>query len=159
MNRTFSLTLVFVALASVTVTLAQGDPAAVARRYVEAVNSGNVTAIVALFTDDATVAHGRVCTPPCVADPAAVRRQYEQDVANAVKLTIIDTRVSGNTVALRMELFVTAMRAAGVERIIGTDTIEVRGDKIASLRFAPDLNDPQTTKFREWTRTQTQPPR
>jgi hypothetical protein len=159
MNRTFSLTLVFVALASVTVTLAQGDPAAVARRYVEAVNSGNVTAIVALFTDDATVAHGRVCTPPCVADPAAVRRQYEQDVANAVKLTIIDTRVSGNTVALRMELFVTARRAVGVERIIGTDTIEVRGDKIASLRFAPDLNDPQTTKFREWTRTQTQPPR
>ncbi len=141
-----------------TSTLGQ-DPGAVARRYVEAVNRGDVTAIVALFTDDATVAHGRVCTPPCVADPAAVRRQYEQDVANGVKLTIVDTHVSGHTVALRVELFVTAMRAAGVERIIGTDTIEVRGDKIASLRFAPDLNDPQTAKFREWTRIQSQPPR
>jgi len=139
-------------------TLAQ-DPGAVARRYVEAVNRGDVTAIVALFTDDATVAHGRVCTPPCVADPAAVRRQYEQDVANGVKLTIVDSQVSGNTVAIRMELVAIPMRAAGVDRIVGTDTIEVRGDKIASLRFAPDLNDPETAKFREWTRTQNQPPR
>jgi hypothetical protein len=158
MNLTFVLTALFFVLTPITMALAQGDPAAVARRYVEAVNSGNVTSIVALFTDDATVAHGRVCTPPCVADPAAVRRQYEQDVANRVKLTIVDTEVSGNTVALRMELFVNAMRAAGVDRIIGTDTIEVRGDKISSLRFAPDLNDLQTAKFREWTRT-TQPPR
>lgn len=159
MNPAFVLTALLFALSPITIALAQGDPVAVARRYVEAVNSGNVTAIVVLFTDDATVAHGRVCTPPCVGDPAAVRRQYEQDVANGVKLTIIDTQVSGHTVALRMELFATAMRAAGVERIIGTDTIEVRGDKIASLRFSPDPNDPQTAKFREWARTQTQPPR
>ena len=159
MNPTFVLTALLFALSPITIALAQGDPAAVARRYVEAVNSGNVVAIVDLFTHDATVAHGRVCTPPCVRDPAAVRRQYEQDVANGVKLTIIDPDVSGNTVALRMELFATAMRDAGVERIIGTDTIEVRGDKITSLRFAPDLNDPQTAKFREWTRMQTQPPR
>src|SRR5713101_3962909 len=142
-----------------TLTLAQGDPGAVARRYVEAVNRGDVTAIVVPFTDDATVAHGRVCTPPCVADPAAVRRQYEQDVANGVKLTIVDSQVSGNTVAIRMELVSIPMRAAGVDRIVGTDTIEVRGDKITSLRFAPDLNDSQTAKFREWTRTQSQPPR
>jgi hypothetical protein len=137
----------------------QPDPAGVARRYVENVNRGDVTAIVALFTDDATVAHGRVCTPPCVGDPVAVRRQYEQDVANGVKLTIVDTQVSGNTVAIRMELVATAMRAAGVDRIIGTDTIEVRGDKIAYLRFAPDLSDPQTVKFRDWTRTRSEPSR
>jgi ketosteroid isomerase-like protein len=155
----FAVAVSWCVVALSTLALAQGDPAAVARRYVEAVNGGNVTTIVTLFTDDATVAHGRVCTPPCVGDPAAVRRQYEQDVANGVKLTIVDLQVSGNTVALRMELFATAMRAAHVERIIGTDTIEVRGEKIASLRFAPDLNDPQTAKFREWTRTQTQPPR
>jgi len=160
MNRaSLAMAVSWCLVALTTVALAQGDPAPIARRYVEAVNSGDVTAIVTLFTNDATVAHGRVCTPPCVADPAAVRRQYEQDVSNGVKLTILDMQVSGNTVALRMELFATAMRAAGVERIIGTDTIEVRGDKIASLRFAPDLNDAQTAKFREWTRTQTQSPR
>src|SRR6266404_3642612 len=147
MTSTFFLTALLFALAPFTLALAQGDPAEVARRYVDAVNRGDVIAIVTLFTDDATVAHGRVCTPPCVADPAAVRRQYEQDVANGVKLTIVDSQVSGHTVALRGELFVTAMRAAGVDRIVGTDTIEVRGDKIASLRFAPDLNDPQTAKF------------
>jgi SnoaL-like domain len=95
MNPTFALTVALLfALSPITIALAQGDPAAVAQRYVEAVNSGNVTAIAALFTDDALVAHGRVCTPPCVGDPAAVRRQYEQDVANGVKLTIVDTHIS-----------------------------------------------------------------
>src|SRR5882762_11479779 len=113
MNRSFLLA-VFLSCGTVAGSisaLAQGDPVAVARRYVEAVNSGDVTAIVALFTDDATVAHGRVCTPPCVADPLAVRRQYEQDVANGVKLTIVDSQVSGNTVAIRMELVAIPMRA------------------------------------------------
>ena len=159
MNRTVFLTALLSALALSSLALAQSGPAAVARRYVEAVNSGDVTTIVSLFTDDATVAHGRVCTPPCVGDLAAVRRQYEQDVANGVKLRIVDSQVSGNSVALRLELVATAMRAAGVDRIVGTDTIEVRGDKIASLRWAPDMNDPQTAKFREWARTQGQPPR
>jgi len=161
MNRSFLLA-VFLSCSTVAGSIsavAQGDPLSGARRYVEAVNSGEVTAIVALFTDDATVAHGRICTPPCVGDLGAVRRQYEQDVANAIKLTIVDSQVSGNTVSIRIELRGIAMRAAGVDRIVGTDTIEVRGDKIASLRFAADGNDPQTAKFREWVRTQSQPPR
>src|SRR3989442_11044222 len=158
MNRSF-LFAVLLSCGAVTSALAQGDPLSAARRYVDTVNRGDVTEIVALFTDDATVAHGRVCTPPCVGDLAAVRRQYEQDVANGVKLRIVDSQVSGDSVALRLELVATAMRAAGVDRIVGTDTIEVRGDKIASLRWAPDMNDPQTAKFREWARTQGQPPR
>src|SRR2546425_2767552 len=158
MNRSF-LFAVLLSCGAVASALAQGDPLSAARRYVDAVNRGDVTEIVALFTDDATVAHGRVCTPPCVGDLAAVRRQYEQDVANAVKLTIIDSQVSGNTVSIRIELRGIPMRAAGVERIVGTDVIEVRGDKIASLRYTSDVNDSQTAKFREWVRTQTQPPR
>ena len=156
MNRSFLLAVLF-SCGAVASALAQGDPLSVARRYVDAVNHGDVTQIVALFTNDATVAHGRVCTPPCVGDLAAVRRQYEQDVANGVKLTIVGSQVSGNTVSIRIELRGTAMPAAGVDRIVGTDTIEVRGDKIAALRFMADLNDLETAKFREWTRTQSQP--
>jgi hypothetical protein len=76
-----------------------------------------------------------------------------------VKLTIVDSQVSENTVSIRIELRGTPMRAAGVDRIVGTDTIEVRGDKIAALRFMADVTDPQTAKFREWVRTQSQPPR
>ncbi len=161
MNRSFLLA-VFLSCGTVAGSisaLAQGDPLSAARRYVEAVNSGDVTAIVALFTDDATVAHGRICTPPCVGDLGAVRRQYEQDVASAIKLTIVDSQVSGNTVSIRIELRGIPMRAAGVDRIVGTDVIEVRGDKIASLRYTSDVTDPQTAKFREWVRTQSQPPR
>jgi hypothetical protein len=158
MNRSF-LFAVLLSCGAVAPALAQGDPLSAARRYVDAVNHGDVTEIVALFTDDATVAHGRVCTPPCVGDLAAVRRQYEQDVANAVQLTIVDSQVSENTVSIRIELRGTPMRAAGVDRIVGTDTIEVRGDKIAALRFMADVSDPQTAKFREWVRTQSQPPR
>src|SRR2546428_4380833 len=126
MNRPFLLALLLSCgtVAASTSVLAQGDPLSVARRYVDAVNRGDVTEIVALFTDDATVAHGRVCTPPCVGDLAAVRRQYEQDVANAVKLTIIDSQISENTVSIRIELRGTPMRAADVDRIVGTDTIE-----------------------------------
>ena len=76
-----------------------------------------------------------------------------------MKLTIIDSQISENTISIRIELKGTPMRAAGVDRIVGTDTIEVRGDKIAALRFMPDMTDPQTARFREWVRTQGQPPR
>ena len=158
MNRS-SLLAALLFCGVVTSALAEGDPLSVARHYVEAVNRGDVTEIVALFTDDATVAHGRVCTPPCVGDLAAVRRQYEQDVANAVKLTIVDSKVSGSTVSIRIELRATSIRTAGVDRIVGTDTIEVRENKISALRFMVDSNDPQTVKFREWVRMQSQPPR
>jgi len=155
MNKSFLLAVLLAcgAVAASTSVLAQGDPLSAARRYVDAVNRGDVTEIVALFTDDATVSHGRICTPPCVGDLGAVRRQYEQDVASAVQLTIVDSQVSGNTVSIRIELRGIPMRAAGVDRIVGTDTIEVRGDKIASLRYTSDVNDPQTAKYREWVRT------
>src|SRR5256712_11336234 len=142
MNRSF-LFAVLLSCGAVASALAQGDPLSAARRYVDAVNRGDVKEIVALFTDDATVAHGRICTPPCVGDLGAVRRQYEQDVASAVKLTIVDSQVSGNTVSIRIELRGIPMRAAGVERIVGTDIIEVRRDKIASLRYMPDVPPPR----------------
>ena len=59
MNRPFLLALLLSCgtVAASTSVLAQGDPLSAARRYVDAVNRGDVTEIVALFTDEATVAH------------------------------------------------------------------------------------------------------
>ena len=67
--RTFALSCSILIAASV--ALAQFDPAAVARRYVETLNGGDVPAAVALFAADATVVHGRICTPGCIGHPAA----------------------------------------------------------------------------------------
>jgi hypothetical protein len=45
-----------------------------------------------------------------------------------------------------------------VERITGTETITVRGDKIASLQLVPNASDPQTARFLDWARAQATPP-
>jgi ketosteroid isomerase-like protein len=71
-----------------------------------------------------------------------------------VQVTSVSRQVSGATATGRIEVRANSVRAAGVERIIATDTLEVRGSKFARVRTALDTSDPQTAAFIAFRRQQ-----
>jgi hypothetical protein len=124
-----------------------GAPAAVFTRYVDAYNRGDVDGVVTLFADDASILHG-MCTAasPCTTR-AAIRAQTERDIAGHIRLSTGDVNVAGDTLTLREEIRNDAIRAAGLERIVGNTSFQVRGDQIVSVVFQRDVDDPQTSAF------------
>jgi ketosteroid isomerase-like protein len=143
-------------LAAAPVALAQSEPAALVKQYVEAINRGDAAGVVALLADDAVfdVPVGLCAAAPCVGRDT-IQKQFESLVASKLHLTILQAYVSGNVVTIRAELREDTAKKAGVERTIGWGIYETKGDKIAYVRGAiPDRSDPQTVRFFEWLRTQ-----
>jgi len=128
---------------------AADDPATVVQRFIAARNRGDVAATLALVTDDIRFVGGPDCTPatPCVG-VAALRTDIEGFIAAHVQVTIVGVpQVSGTTVHVRIEARGDPFRAAGVERVVETETAEVRNGKVASLISSPDTSDAQTARF------------
>jgi hypothetical protein len=110
---------------------------------------------MALYTDEPVYEGVGTCrAAPCVGW-AAVRREIERQVADNARITLLSAEVAGNTVTGRWQADATRIRLAGVERIVGSDTIEVGGDKIATNRVVYDATDPQTAILIDWLETQT----
>jgi limonene-1,2-epoxide hydrolase len=143
-------------LAAAPVALAQSDPEALVKKYVEALHRGDVAGALALLADDAVydVPGGLCAAAPCVGK-ATIQQELESRVADKFHFTMLKTYVSGNVVTGRFELRSDTVKKAGVERIIGWGIFEVKGEKIAYLRGAiPDRSDAETARFAEWQRTQ-----
>jgi LPXTG-motif cell wall-anchored protein len=137
--------LAFALTAFSSMALAQADPGALYRQWLEAQNRGDVEAQLALLTDDAVLdSQGTPCTP-CVGKDA-IRRELERRAGASVADTIVDQQVSGNTATTRFENRGALAAAAGVERLIRITTVEVRGDRIAVVRGRLDTGDPQTAR-------------
>lgn len=137
-------------LATAAPLAAQVDPVALDRASVEALNRGDVAAAVALFTDDVVLQAGARCgQTPCVGKDA-VRQEMEREVAQHLHLTHSVIQVSGLTVLAGDEIREDDTQVPGpdpIERLVVKTTIEVRGDKIASIRSMPDPSDNQTARF------------
>ena len=129
------------------VTLLESAPP-VYQRLVSALNHGDLEGALALVTDDAFLVGTFVCPPPdgC-AGKAAVRRDFEAEIADRVQITPASVQVSGDTIALRLEYRADSVRAAGAERIIILGTVELRGGQISRGVFQPDPTDAQTAAF------------
>jgi ketosteroid isomerase-like protein len=139
-------------LAASTVALAQSDPAALLKKYVEAINRGDAAGVVALLAGDAVfdVPGGLCAAAPCVGK-ATIQKEFESLMADKLHGTILKTYVSGDVVTIRAELRSDTRKKAGVERTIGWGIYEMKGDKIVYLRGGiPDRSDPQTARFLEW---------
>jgi len=127
-----------------TPTPGQVDPVTLGQQWLDALNAGNLDAAMAFFTDDAVFQGSRGClAAPCVGT-AAVRAEFATFVADHLRVTVISSQVSGNTVTGKVEAASDTIRAAGVERIVLSYTVEWRGDKIASNRLVLDASDAQT---------------
>jgi hypothetical protein len=138
----------FAATASAqTPTPGQVDLVARGQQWLDALNAGNLDAAMAFMTDDAVwEGTGGCLAAPCVGT-AAVRAEFATFAPDHVHVTVISSQVSGNTVTGKVEAASDTIRAAGVERIVLSYTVEWRGDKIASNRLALDTSDAQTATF------------
>ena len=127
-----------------TPTPGQVDPVTLGQQWLDALNAGNLDAAMAFMTDDAVwEGTGGCLDAPCVGT-AAVRAEFATFVADHLRVTVISSQVSGNTVTGKVEAASDTIRAAGVERIVLSYTVEWRGDKIASNRLVLDASDAQT---------------
>ena len=116
---------------------------------------GDVTAALALYSDDAIVQYGGLCWTPCVGK-TAIQKELERRVAAKNRWTIIGKYVSGNVAVVQTELRIGYIEQSGVDRVIVWCIYEVTGDKIAVVTLAGQRTDPQTARFIEW--VQSQPP-
>jgi hypothetical protein len=82
---------------------AQVDPASLAQQELAAESRGDVTAALALYSDDAIVQYGGLCWTPCVGK-AAIQKEMERRVAAKNRWTIIGKYVSGNVAVVQTEL-------------------------------------------------------
>ena len=159
MSRSFCFVTLFAAtvtLAASTVALAQSDPAALVKQHVEAIARGDAAGALALYADDAVIDGlvGLCAAAPCVGK-AAIQKELEHRVAIHNRGTILKQYVSGNVVTQRFEVRNDVIQKAGVERIIGWNIIEMKGDKISYTHGAQaERTDSQTARFLEWQRAQ-----
>ena len=144
-----------VALAVSTPAPAEVDPASLAEQDMAAESRGDVTAALALYSDDAIVQYGGLCWTPCVGK-AAIQKELERRVAAKNRWTIIGKYVSGNVAVVQTELQIGYIEKSDVDRVIVWCIYEVKGDKIAVVTLVGQRTDPQTARFIEW--VQSQPP-
>jgi len=147
------LTALFI-LTVTTAVVAQGNPEEVQQQLLSALSRGDVTAALALFTDDAVIdSQSGLCTDaPCVGK-AAIRKDLERLVVDkSRRVTPLNTYVAGNVlVVTRFEARSATIQGAGVERVILWGIREMRDGKIAALRCClPERSDAQTARFLEW---------
>jgi hypothetical protein len=126
------------------------SPAALREQYYAALNRGDVAAVVALHTDDAVYSGVGSCRlSPCVGREA-IQREIQTQVAGSARITLLSAQPSGNVVTGRWSADAERIRLAGVERIVGTDTVEVRDGRIVANHVVYDASDPQTARLIEW---------
>jgi hypothetical protein len=111
------------------VGLAQNDPVAIFRQAIDARNSGNIVAMMVLFTDDAVREDGS-CQPPCVG-LAAVRASFQKNIDEHFQAKVTSAEGAGDTVTARAQISSDAFRARGVDKRMTSYTIKLRGGKIA----------------------------
>jgi ketosteroid isomerase-like protein len=133
--------------------MAHADPAAVQQQLFAALDRGDVSAALGLFTEDAVIdAESGLCAKaPCVGK-TAIQKDLERFVADkSRRVTVLNTYGSGNVLVTRFEARSATIQKAGVERIILWGIREMQGDKIASYRCCmPERTDSQTAHFLEW---------
>src|SRR5690242_4454870 len=83
-------------------SLAQGDPVAVFRQVIDARNRADLAGVMALFAPDAVRQDGS-CQPSCAGE-AALRRSFEDNIAEHFQATVLTAQAVGNTVTARAEL-------------------------------------------------------
>lgn len=122
------------------------DAVAVQQRFTDAVRRGDIQAAVAMLADDANWAGTGLCAQVTCIGKEAIQAEIVQQVANHIRITALSVTANGTQVMQRAELRFDGL-PAGVERIVGTATFTILGDKIAAFRFVPDLGDAQTRTF------------
>ena len=154
---TVPVLLLLAALLPALAVAAQDAPATVVQRFFEARNRYDVPGTLALVTDDFRFVGGPACTPasPCLGREGLRAHLQQEFIPQRAQATIVGApQVSGTTVVVRIEVRSDLIRRAGVERVVNTVTLEVRGAQLASYVGVPDASDAQTAQFLAWLQSQ-----
>lgn len=118
-------------------------------KYEDAFNRGQPDAALEQFADDATVIAGPACNAqkPCAGKAAIREGLLARFIAVNIAVTIREVNFDGQRLRSKVEVSTDVMRQRGFTRIVGNDTIEFRGGKIASLVFKPDTADEETARW------------
>lgn len=156
MNRPILFISVLASMLALAVSMpvrAEVDPASLAERDLAAESRDDVAAALALYSDDAIVQYGGLCSPNCVGK-AAIQKELERRVEAKNRWKIVDKYVSGNVAVVKAELRIAYIEPSGADRLIIWCIYETKGDKIAVVTLAGQRTDPQTARFIEWVRSQ-----
>jgi ketosteroid isomerase-like protein len=117
------------------------------RLQYQAVNRGDVEAVVAGFTADAVLIRG-ACRDllPC-RGTEQIRNQAETERRNSVSYGLLSSQVSGNTVLARAAHWNVNVAAAGARQAIYTVTATFVGDKISRWVQELDITDADSAIF------------
>ena len=116
---------------------------------IRAINRGDVTAALALFTDDAQLSgDAPFCTPNPCNGKAAIEKQFEFTVASHAQIQPLSSvQVLNGNIVVDLAVRVDPIRAAGFSRIVFRDTVTFRGDRIAKIVGVPQTSDAETAAF------------
>lgn len=133
--------------------VAQSGRDDVQQQIQSALSHGDISAALALFTDDAVIdAQSGLCADnPCVGKDA-IRKDLERLAADKTRrITVLNTYAAGNMLVTRFEARSATIEKAGFERIVLWSIREMRDGKIASIRCClPERTDSQTARFVQW---------
>jgi len=126
-------------LVSPGMAVAQEDPESVFRAVVDAVNAQDEDALVALFTDDATLTFTWGDETETVTGKEAIREDLggDDEAANQ-RVEIADLQVEGESVRATLNLFDDELEAAGVSPAIFLAEGTVQAGKFSALSLATD---------------------
>jgi hypothetical protein len=125
----------------------QQPPLATLRRYVDALNKGDIDEALATFAVSARL-QDLLCRPAqeCVGH-AAIRPVLEARVVSHRCITVRRAEESGHVVTAQVEVRADEIRRVGVEYIVLTYTAQVARDEIVTLSVQADLGDTNTSHY------------
>jgi len=129
------------------------DPLSLVQRDLADETRGDVAGAVALYSDDAVIQNGGLCTPTCVGKEA-IQKEIERRVAAKNRWKIVGSYVSANVAVVKTELQIGYIEGSGVDRVIVWCLYEVKDGKIAVATTLGQRTDPQTAQFIKWIQQQ-----
>lgn len=128
----------------------RNDPAATLQRYLDAVNSADYEALLDVLSDDMAPFTYRTCTPQMKPKECLATFVNDTMLKRHGSLVAVKVEVKGDVVIALLEVRHDATRAAKVPRLLGTDTITVKNNKIVSFKFEQEPNDAWNKKLAEY---------
>lgn len=117
------------------------------RRMADALNRGDAAAALTAFSDEAVWERGGQCPPGACIGKQAVQRELTRDVTAHHQLTLLSADTAAAAPTVRLELRNDGTRRANVDRVIQFFALEIRDDRISSVRVSFDMSDAVTARF------------
>lgn len=134
---------------------AELDPVALHQQWLDGINSGDIAAVMDLFTDDAVWDRGLLCENQPCRGKGEIQDLIEYLLGKHFQFartrTVVNTYQVGDwrqvAVSGWSETQADMYRDAGLDRFISVTTLGLRGDKIASVTSFGDRADDATKKY------------